>query len=219
MKVDSNLACRILAHRGLSKTVGQGGDLSHHDISRALKRGFGVEVDLRDMNGILVISHDPPREDEKPMPFQDFLESLENQRLNEKQIVAINIKSSGLSQLMPEIEAEHFFFDLATPDMISFTKRGLNVAARVSEYEPLGAYSAEMDYFWVDGFEDDSFFSEGGLRPLLNLDALKVLVSPELHGRSPFEAWAQISDLFLERTDLAICTDLPEEFARFVIAH
>ena len=43
-------------------------------FTRAFDNGFGVETDLRDYNGTLVISHDVPQEES--LLFEDFLKII-----------------------------------------------------------------------------------------------------------------------------------------------
>ena len=50
---------RILAHRGYWRKPNEQNNISA--IKLALQKGFGVETDVRDLNGNLVISHDPPK--------------------------------------------------------------------------------------------------------------------------------------------------------------
>ena len=47
----------ILAHRGLWQNVAAKNSIS--SIKLALVNGFGLETDIRDLDGELVISHDP----------------------------------------------------------------------------------------------------------------------------------------------------------------
>ena len=55
----------ILAHRGIffNKNI----ENSEEALCTALSNRFGIETDLRDFGGKIVISHDPPREGSSPI--------------------------------------------------------------------------------------------------------------------------------------------------------
>ena len=55
-------------------------------FTRALKAGFGIETDLRDHQGNIVISHDMPREG--VMTFDYFLQMYTHHPLHGKMIMA-----------------------------------------------------------------------------------------------------------------------------------
>ena len=82
----------ILCHRGLwVKHVDQNQLAS---FKKALENGFGVELDVRDINSDIVISHDPPL-GEKALLLEDFFQ-LYNSYPNSSLWIAINIKADGL---------------------------------------------------------------------------------------------------------------------------
>ena len=67
----------ILAHRGVWQNPVEKNSAAA--LRRALENGFGVETDIRDLDGQLVISHDPPRAG--AMRLADFLDAyVETQR-------------------------------------------------------------------------------------------------------------------------------------------
>ena len=221
MKTDLELRKRILAHRGLSKFDGRAGDLSEDDLIRAIDRGFGIEIDVRDFLGNLVISHNPPRGDVPQLMLTEFLRKLQTYsavKTDQQPLIAVNIKASGLSSFLPEIELSHFFFDLTIPDLLDYAKIGLPVAQRISEFETAVQLPFTPEYYWLDSFEGGSLSSESDFLETLEQDALKVFVSPELHGERPHYLWEKLAPEFRQRSDIAICTDFPEEFVRFVNA-
>ena len=101
-------------------------------FSRALDRGWGIEVDVRDLNGSLVVSHDPPSYSPdhwvtgKNGPALLFVAVLElvGDRPN---TIAVNIKSCGLAEMVSKLKAPKnwFFFDMATNDKKEYDKYGL----------------------------------------------------------------------------------------------
>jgi glycerophosphoryl diester phosphodiesterase len=62
---------RILAHRGYWLEPGEKNSLSA--FRRAFEGGFGIETDIRDLDGELVVSHDPPTRRNAPMGMEDSL--------------------------------------------------------------------------------------------------------------------------------------------------
>ena len=91
---------------------------------------FGVEIDVRDYNETLVISHDIPNE--KSLSFEKFLKNV-----NPNILLAINIKSSEIQQklqnLLVKYKIENYFtFDWTMPELLKAIKNNLNCAFRVS---------------------------------------------------------------------------------------
>ena len=106
----------IFAHRGLWSDFKEQNTLSA--IENAFKLGLNLETDIRDLNGNLVISHDPAIEMNR-IDFKHFLEIKENYP---DLLVALNIKSDGLSQLLIDIglqsfSEEYLLFDGSFPTM------------------------------------------------------------------------------------------------------
>lgn len=208
--LDLELSRRILAHRGVWERASEQNTIAA--IALAFEMGFGVELDVRDHNGSLVVSHDPPEEAKAPESFSKVLELPSHGG-----ILAINVKSDGLSSMFPSIAREHFFFDMSAPEAMKYSDANLTIARRVSDLEPISSGDIrESKYLWVDSFYRDWFASDDQLFCLDRADKLKVIVSPELHGRPYSQAWEFLVELFRSRADVAICTDYPSHFLRRV---
>ena len=201
---------RILCHRGLWDSPLEGNSLE--SILRAISEGFGVEFDVRDSFGEVVIAHDPPVEEFRPPTLTMLLEKLA--KIEADSNMAINMKSDGLEPLIHSISVPHFFFDMSFPDQLSYQKAKRRLAIRVSEYEPLFAssLSSRADVIWIDAFQSDWYLEENVFERLLQEEATKVFVSPELHGRNYEGVWSALRPLFLSRNDIMICTDQPRLF-------
>ena len=66
-------------------------------IRRALDAGYGLETDLRDHAGRIVISHDPPGSQGEPeFDFEQLLRLY--RELGATGTLALNIKSDGLAE-------------------------------------------------------------------------------------------------------------------------
>lgn len=107
---------KVIAHRGWWLSPDEQNTLTAFE--RAFDAGIGVELDVRDWCGELVVSHDPPtyRPDEwstrcdGPLRFSEVLDLL-GDRPN---ILAVNVKSCGLAPMFGRLKAPKnwFFFDL-----------------------------------------------------------------------------------------------------------
>lgn len=175
----------IIAHRGWWKTPEEQNTLVA--FARAFDAGIGVELDVRDCGGMLVVSHDPPKgsvclykvrttlRPDESMPFAAVLDLL-GDRPN---ILAVNVKSCGLAPLFSAIKKKPqnwFFFDMAHADEV--------------EYK---AHQLPIYHFW--GFESPIF-----------------VLSPELYGVPHLEMWDRIVE-----TDkvVTLLTDNVEEAMEF----
>lgn len=202
---------QILAHRG--HWLAPGEKNSREVLNRAFLAGFGVETDVRDYGGTLVISHDMPGHDALTLKevLQDYVHA------GKPGMLALNIKSDGLTdalqhQLMLNGITRYFCFDMSIPDTLPYLHRGMSVAARISEYEPEGMLCELAPALWIDGFKHLNVSAEQ-LKNWLSKGKQVCLVSPELHGRDHVPLWQQLASLPDEiRThqSLMLCTDKPE---------
>jgi len=199
---------RIFAHRGLHSDGIEGNSI--RAIADALRLGFSVEIDIRDSNGVVVVEHDPPADSEAPLTL--LSDALDIKR-DLEQTLALNVKSDGLLNLLHEKSlGNHFFFDMSAPETIKFMSSAASVAMRVSEYEPVADAIPLISagWVWLDSFEEDWFLTND-----IGIDFLgksTIVVSPELHGRKPQNAWKWVASQHLKGNDVGICTDLPNEF-------
>jgi len=202
---------RLLCHRGLWRTKGEQNSLEA--LVRAIKSGFGLETDVRDHNGNLVISHDPPV-GEDVLPLERFLEKYRES--TQKTLLAINIKADGLQARLDEIlrafgVVNYFVFDMSVPDTLPYLRRGMPVAVRLSEYEDNKLFLDKVNTVWMDAFESD-WYSSQQLRELLGAGKRVCIVSPELHGRSHYRLWSDLRDLPVKYShNCHLCTDLFEQ--------
>lgn len=203
----------ILAHRGLWTDPNQAN--STQALTGALEEGFGIETDLRDLAGQVVVSHDPAAEG-APL-FIGLLETWLSLGVLKGASLALNVKSDGLAPLLdragPVLRASaHYFFDMSFPQLRTFTQLGLPVALRASEFEPIPrdlalALDVEARY-WVDGFESDWWLGNRQMEEACR-QAQITLVSPEIHGRDPEPTWVWFAELLAEGYAISICTDRP----------
>ena len=201
----------ILAHRGWWTSPSEKN--SAVSIERALVAGFGVETDFRDLNGKLVISHDPPTG--TPLNADWFFRLYV--KLAATGRIALNIKSDGLQDLILEALksanvplSQIFVFDMAIPDALRYMS-ALPSYARVSEYENPPALESQAEGIWVDNITGGFHQVECCIN-YLNKGLRVAMVSPELHQRDPKPMWDKIIQAGLHRHPcFELCTDYPDE--------
>lgn len=204
----------ILSHRGLWQAPSERN--TGVAFAKAFASGFGIETDVRDSFGALVISHDPPVG--QVQPFVDLLTL--HQRCGGALPLAINIKADGLcSRLQPLLAAHtalnYFCFDMSVPEMLAYHRGGLRFFTRESEFERLPVLYNESAGVWMDMFHTDWICATHISR---HLDAGKqvALVSPELHRRPHEPFWERLLENEVARlTGVMLCTDLPAAAQEF----
>ncbi|WP_182864764.1 hypothetical protein [Stieleria mannarensis] len=215
-----------LAHRGLWTEPREKN--RRVAFERAFAAGFGVETDLRDHNGTVVISHDPPGGATQPeLTFEEFLALYQNCQATGT--LALNVKADGLSaivdQLLKKYNLDRYFvFDMAIPDMLAYSKLKMRCFSRQSEFESPTllkntSSTSPIKGIWLDSFST-IWYSTALVREHLASGLDVCLVSPELHGRDPQPWWDELRT-FLQTTPpdhdpqpgrLMLCTDFPHEF-------
>ena len=207
----------VLAHRGLWRREDEKNTLGA--LREALTQGFGVETDLRDQSGRVVISHDPPVGNTATL--EQFLDVYLETRSH--QIMALNVKSDGLQQIVKKALGDrhistdrYFMFDMAIPDALGYFQAGMPCFTRESEVEPIPAYINQATGVWLDCFFRD-WIDRGTIAKHCDAGRRVALVSPELHGRDKTVAWERWRDIAEDLRKqgrghlLMICTDYPVE--------
>jgi len=149
---------------------------------KKIPKECGVEIDLRDEGGNLILAHDPFTSGEN---FEEYLKMYNHGTL------ILNIKSERVEfNILPLLKKydvkDYFFLDSSFPMIYQLVLQGeRNIAVRFSEYEGLDSVmsmKAKVRWVWVDCFTklpiDQSSFTtlkEAGFK--------LCLVSPELQGR------------------------------------
>jgi len=206
----------IISHRGYWKSIDEKN--TREAFVRSFSMGFGTETDIRDLNGKLVVSHDVPSKE--VMFFDDFCElySLINPTL----LIALNIKSDGLQELISEKLKQYqvknyFLFDMSTPDLIQTRNKKLNFYTRQSELEVSPILYHEANGIWMDEFTIE-WIKEEIIEEHINNGKKVCIVSSELHQRDYFSQWAICKkiDQRIKSDDLILCTDFPEKAKEFM---
>jgi glycerophosphoryl diester phosphodiesterase len=210
----------ILAHRGFWLSTDEKNSLTAFE--RAFTAGYGVELDVRDFDGELVISHDPAR---ASCPrFSDVLALYQRHGMPGR--LAINIKADGLApHIAAATQAQSlrrsiFVFDMSVPDMISYVRHEIPTFSRHSEYEPTPAMLDACDGVWIDSFTTPRA-DETRMAAFQKSGKAVAMVSPELHGKPYREAWRIWRSALPSSTadgaasPIMICTDLPADAERY----
>lgn len=205
---------KILSHRGYWKS----GEEKNSEAAfiRSFKLGFGIETDVRDHNGRLVISHDPPQGN--PFPAERLWEIYKQH--GDGLPLALNIKADGLQHLLQEnlnqFQIENYFvFDMSIPDTLPYLRSGMPFFTRISEYESTPSFYQESAGIWLDCFKEEWMDQADIMQPLE--EGKKVcLVSPELHQREHEKFWSNLMIWgLLKNENFMICTDYPEAARSF----
>ena len=205
----------ILAHRGLWANNEKNSILA---LTKASELGFGIETDIRDFNGEIVISHDIPNK-KNILYLKEFLNIYKKN--NFSTTLAINIKSDGLGvhllNLMKKYLVTNWFaFDLSIPELIIYDKLNINFFSRLSEIEknPISIKNAKG--IWIDSFEYD-WYSKNDIIKFINLGKKVTIVSSELHSRNHIDCWQRLKkfNLPFDSNSLMLCTDYPVEANKF----
>lgn len=193
----------ILAHRGYWKKEEEKN--TKEAFKRAFDCGFGVETDLRDIKGEIVISHDMPKGNE--MTFEEVLALLDGRNLP----LALNIKADGMAFKIKKLlekynHTNYFTFDMSIPEMVVQHKMGLNVFTGISDIVPNPIMYKEAQGVWLDCFYSD-WFSKKEIKEILDAGKKVCIVSPDLHKREYKNVWTKYKDV----KGIMLCTDFPDE--------
>ena len=217
---ERELRSRIIAHRGLWDNVTGANSLKA--LTGALKEGFGIEADIRDRGGQIVLSHDPPTQE--TLALSGLINHCSDYDILSGHTLALNVKADGLAPILLQLQealssAQYFFFDMSFPQCLEYAKMGLPVSFRISEFEPAPTHlPKELGIpakYWLDGFTSDWWIDDIMIGEIVQNSQVTV-VSPELHGRKPTKVWEWFATKLDDGCDLSLCTDSPFEVLSMV---
>jgi hypothetical protein len=201
----------FLAHRGFWKLSEEKN--TFESLKSALNSGFGIETDLRDLNGQLVISHDVPTHG--VLTCEEFLSYYKHGGYSST--LALNIKSDGLQELIKGLVKKldiktAVFFDMSVPDTLGYRDLMMPFLIRISEYERVNSLIEHSSGVWVDELEVE-WVTKSAWQKILSIHQNIYIVSPELHGRDHSKLWAQLHELHTEnkQSNFYLCTDFPDK--------
>lgn len=202
---------KIIAHRGLWNS-----DIPKNSLKAlvgAIENKYGIETDVRDFKGKVVVSHD--------MPIDNFLllKSIEKKLMQSEMPVALNIKSDGLANNIKELISrgvlkDYFAFDMSLPQMVEYAKENINFFTHISDVMMVPPLIKESSCkgIWVDCFYS-LWYDKEKIKELLKFDKILCFVSEELHGRENLIQWKILKDFKSEckQCNIYLCTDFPEK--------
>ena len=205
----------IISHRGF--WINDSEKNTTEAFRRSFSLGYGVETDVRDMNGELVISHDPANRNCMSLEFffQLYLQ------YGARPTLAINIKSDGLQkelkrQLTKFGIENYFVFDMAVPDGLLYLRQGMISYTRQSEYEQNPSYYEAANGIWLDEF-NGHWLTDDIIEGHISAGKAVCIVSPELHKRPYSHEWTHYRNLEkkIGADRLMLCTDFPQKATEF----
>lgn len=207
---------QILSHRGYWKSPSEKNTPEAFD--RSVRLGFGTETDIRDLNGVMVVSHDPPRSDDRPPTLDDLIGHFQGAGLP----LAINVKADGLAATIKDrLDASGipwFAFDMSGPETVRYIAAGVPTYTRHSDVETVPVCYEQCTGVWLDSFAGPEWYDADTIRTHLAAGKKVCVVSPELHKRNHEALWnlLRCSGL-VDHPDLSLCTDLPEDARDFFV--
>jgi len=201
---------RIIAHRGY--WLEENEKNTSIAFQRAFDCGFGVETDLRDIKGEIVISHNMPVGNE--IKFEELLQILDGKNLP----LALNIKADGLADEIKRLlkkynHVNYFTFDMSIPETVYQHKIGLKVFTGLSDIVPNAILLEKAEGVWLDCF-NSNWFGEREIKKIMGQGKKVCVVSPDLHKRKYKCVWERCKKL-AANDNFMICTDYPQEAARY----
>ena len=169
----------ILCHRGLWKLKKDQNNLI--SLEKAINHNFGIELDVRDYENEIIISHDMYDKKKNSKLLFEFFLKKNFKIINKKKILlAINIKSDGLFIKLKKILKiykikNYFCFDMSTPEIFKYIKYNLNFYTRSSKLEKNILFKNVSKGIWVDCFDGNFLYQNSFNKKTL------CYVSPELH--------------------------------------
>lgn len=200
---------KIIAHRGYWKLESEKN--TKEALVNAFKNNFGIETDIRDRNGSLVISHDIPNE--KSILFEEIL--IEYKKLNSNSILELNIKADGIQQLVKDLMKKHkisnyFVFDMSIPEIVISKKIGINFFTRHSDIEKECVLYEDAIGVWLDSFYDENWLIPEIINYHLDNKKKISIISSEIHGFDNKKMWEMLKkNNFHKNSEIYLCTDLP----------
>lgn len=206
---------QILAHRGFWKVASEKN--TYESIRKAFEYEFGIETDIRDYQGKLVISHNVA--DGSCMEAEDMFKCYKE--LGCCAQLALNVKADGIQPLLAPLLQKYqiqnyFLFDMSIPELVVNEREQLKYYTRHSDIERECVMYDKACGVWLDCFYDRSWLSETIIEKHVSSRKRMCIVSPELHGYEYMAVWEMIKKNGYHKNDqISLCTDKPEEARRY----
>lgn len=201
----------ILAHRGY--WLKEKEKNTKVAFERAFSNGFGIETDIRDYAGKLVISHNIA--DTNSLQFTDFLELY--LKSGNSLPLALNIKSDGLQELLKKYLVSYqiknyFLFDMSVPEQIVYLNQNFQIFSRQSEFETSIIFYEKVQGIWMDEFAEDWIDQNSIEKHHQNKKKIGI-ISPEIHKKENCRLWNLLKKV--DTSSIMLCTDVPKKAREF----
>lgn len=161
-------------------------ELNDEIAERIFKDADGIEFDIRDSNGELIVHHDAFAKPETCQLFDDFLEHCPTDKLYIVNVKAEGIEERVIAALTKRGIHNFFLLDCGLPAMYKLSQKGeRRLAIRFSEYESLETVRLMKDrvqWVWVDVFSVLPLTTQS-IQQIRDWGLKICLVSPELQGQ------------------------------------
>jgi hypothetical protein len=179
--------------------------VNNSDYANSISNEYGIEFDIRDSAGSIIVTHDPFTDGEI---LEEFLSKIS------KRFLIVNVKSEGIEEraleLLKKYGFEDFFLlDCSFPAIVKLSRlEEKRIALRFSEYENFANVIDNKDkvrWVWVDCFTHFPLTKK--IEEVFHAHGLKIcIVSPELQGHSElinkYKKYIKDNNIFID----AICT-------------
>lgn len=201
---------KIIAHRGLWQNENEKNSLSA--LNRAVLAGYGIETDIRDYMGKLVISHNMA--DHGSPSLEQFFESCA--KLGSNPTLALNVKADGIQgelvKLLNQYNIENYFmFDMSIPEMVVYKKNNMKFFTRHSDIEWQCVLYEDAEGVWLDSFYEENWLTSEIVSGHLAEGKNVCIISPEIHGFSEKPMWKMLKEGSANNGKVMLCTDMPKE--------
>lgn len=205
---------KVMAHRGLWESTDERNSLPA--LRRAINKGYGIETDIRDYMGRLVISHNIA-DSASPLLESFFIDYIS---VGSNVPLALNVKADGIQKelynLIFKYEINNYFiFDMSVPEMVMYKKNEMNFFTRHSDIEEQCVLYDDAIGVWLDSFYEEEWLKADIIKKHLNDKKAVCIISSEIHGFDEKYMWDMLKKENLESDDIMLCTDKPEEAEAF----
>lgn len=201
---------KILAHRGYWKKEQERNTIAA--LAAAIEHGFGIETDIRDYKGELVVSHNIAEASSPKL--RELFEMYHASKCSEW--MALNIKADGLQPLLQELLEEfrienYFLFDMSIPEMVVNKRQNLKFYTRHSDIENECVLYDDALGVWLDSFYTKDWPDKEIISSHLKNKKSVCIISPEIHGFDQYPMWDMLRENGFSKDDrVMLCTDLTE---------
>jgi glycerophosphoryl diester phosphodiesterase len=205
----------IVCHRGYWLDKKEGNNIAA--FRRAFSLDLGIETDIRDYKGEIVISHDIATKDS--LRLENLLGLYRD--YHQHSVLFLNIKTDGLQNslrgTLKKYKINNYFvFDMSLPEQLVYARYDFKIFARQSEFEKEPLLYQQARGIWLDEFNTHWIKGKIIKKHIKNKKEV-CIVSPELHQRDYHKEWKEyrILDKKLKLEKLFLCTDFPEKAKEF----